>query len=868
MASVSRARIVRTPTPRDAGGWLRGLTRPGVVAAAVGAAAIAVYVFGVQGLSGPLDPATAELWVLFLVFTVAELYVSDARDRSELVPLSPHEAGLVLGFFLLAPTELVLAQLAGATVALGGVNLGRLRIDLLALRIATLALGTCLGLVVFHAILGDADHTGPVGWVGAIAGASIAAGTSLALGFVSRPRQRNDEPLFVTAAITAGAGLASSSIALAAVALARNSDIATILLIVPFAACALILRAYASERVRLKHLQTLYESMRTAQQTTGLDEGVAELLGTTRRLVRADVARLVLFPRSGSSTLVASMTPAGHEPLQPTKLTAVEHASIREVADSGRTILVSEGRTPEQQFERLLAELHLREVMLTPLRVESEVRGVLLVGDRADAERFRTEHLRLLETYAGHAGVLIENDRLEESVTELTELKDQLRHQAYHDALTGLPNRMLFAERVGRSLDDGDVGGTAVLFLDLDDFKTINDSLGHYVGDQLLIAVARRVESCIRPIDLPARLGGDEFAVLLRRTTTAEAEQIADRLVRAIEQPFVIDKRDITIHASVGIALSGADVSVAEELLRNADVAMYDAKRAGKRSFVTYEPEMHTRVRERQELAFAIERAVERGEFGVHYQPIVDLERRTLVAFEALARWNRPGHGVVGPGTFIPLADELGYMIEIGRAVLREACRQARSWELAYPNHAHLTVNVNLAPSELQNPELAREVAAILAETGLGPERLAFEITESGVMRNPEVALQTMRELRELGVALGLDDFGTGHSSLAYLREFPLDSLKIARPFVMGLPEGELDAVFVEAIVRLATSLGLAVVAEGIESVAQCQAVAALGCTHAQGFYFGEPLAGIGISSYLWAPTLPAQGGLSLVEVA
>jgi EAL domain-containing protein (putative c-di-GMP-specific phosphodiesterase class I) len=295
---------------------------------------------------------------------------------------------------------------------------------------------------------------------------------------------------------------------------------------------------------------------------------------------------------------------------------------------------------------------------------------------------------------------------------------------------------------------------------------------------------------------------------------------------------------------------------------------MYDAKRAGTRSFVTYKPEMHTRVRERQELAFAIERAVEQGEFGVHYQPIVDLEHRTLVAFEALARWNRPGHGVVGPGAFIPLADELGYMVEIGRAVLREACRQARSWELAYPNHSHLTVNVNLAPSELQNPDLSREVAAILAETELGPERLAFEITESGVMRNPEVALQTMRELRELGVALGLDDFGTGHSSLAYLREFPLDSLKIARPFVMGLPDGELDAVFVEAIVRLATSLGLAVVAEGIESVAQCQAVAALGCTHAQGFYFGEPLAGIGISSYLWAPTLPAQTGLSLVEVA
>ena len=407
-----------------------------------------------------------------------------------------------------------------------------------------------------------------------------------------------------------------------------------------------------------------------------------------------------------------------------------------------------------------------------------------------------------------------------------------------------------------------------MLFLDLDDFKTINDSLGHYVGDQLLIAVARRVESCIRPIDLPARLGGDEFAVLLRHTEVEEAQVIADRLVRSIEQPFVIDRRDIAIHASVGIALGGPDVGVAEDLLRNADVAMYDAKREGKRGFVTYEPEMHKRVKDRQELAFAIERAVDRGEIGVHYQPIVELEGQTLVAFEALARWNRPGHGVLGPGAFIPLADELGLMVEIGRSVLRDACRQARSWQLAYPNHSELRVNVNLAPSELQNPELAREVAQVLEETDLLPERLSFEITESGVMRNPEIALQTMRELRELGVALGLDDFGTGHSSLAYLREFPLDSLKIARPFVMGLPDAELDAVFVDAIVRLATSLGLDVVAEGIESEAQCQAVAGLGCTHGQGFYFGEPLAGLGISSYLWTPTLPASEVMPLVDVA
>jgi EAL domain-containing protein (putative c-di-GMP-specific phosphodiesterase class I) len=302
--------------------------------------------------------------------------------------------------------------------------------------------------------------------------------------------------------------------------------------------------------------------------------------------------------------------------------------------------------------------------------------------------------------------------------------------------------------------------------------------------------------------------------------------------------------------------------------LRNADVAMYDAKRGGKRRYVSYEPEMHTRVRERQELAAAIERAVERGEIGVHYQPIVDLADRRVVALEALARWDRREHGLLAPTSFVPLADELGIMLEIGRTVLREACRQARAWQIAFPGHEDLTVNVNLAPSELHNPLLAREVASVLLETGLAPNRLVLEITESGVMRNPEEALQTMRELRELGVALALDDFGTGHSSLAHLREFPIDSLKIAQPFVAGLPEGELDGVFVDAIVRLATSLGLGVVAEGIESAGQADAVSRLGCGLGQGFYFGEPVGELGVSSYLGAVRLPAGIRAPLERVA
>jgi predicted signal transduction protein with EAL and GGDEF domain len=347
--------------------------------------------------------------------------------------------------------------------------------------------------------------------------------------------------------------------------------------------------------------------------------------------------------------------------------------------------------------------------------------------------------------------------------------------------------------------------------------------------------------------------------VLTESSEPSDAERVAERLVQALERPFSIDGREISVHTSVGIAYGGKGAASAGELLRNADVAMYDAKQSGKRRYAVYAPEMHAQVRRRQELATALERAVARGEIDVHFQPIVDLGSRRLVALEALARWDRREHGFLLPGSFIPLADEMGIMVEIGSAVLREACRQARMWMAAFPGQDALRINVNLAPSELHDHGLADAVAAVLEDIDLAPERLVLEITETGVMRNPVQALATMRSLRELGVSLALDDFGTGHSSLAHLRDFPLDTLKIAQPFVAGLPDGHVDRVFVDAIVRLASSLGLAVVAEGIETAEQANAVAELGCSFGQGFHFGTPLSQLGVAGYLGAVTLPER---------
>jgi diguanylate cyclase (GGDEF)-like protein len=455
--------------------------------------------------------------------------------------------------------------------------------------------------------------------------------------------------------------------------------------------------------------------------------------------------------------------------------------------------------------------------------------------------------------------VLVENERLERSLRELTTLKEQLRHQAFHDALTGLPNRVLFADQVADVLGNSIAGLTAVFFLDLDDFKTINDSLGHQAGDDLLVAAAKRVAGAVRPSDIAARLGGDEFAVLSRVARPDEAAEIAERLVSTLDAPFVIGGREISVHASVGYALGGNGSISAADLLRNADAAMYEAKRGGKRRFAEYAPYMHISARRRQEMATALDRAVERDEIGVHYQPIVDLATGEVQGVEALARWSHPSNGLAYPETFLPLAEEIGLMVDIGRLVLDEAATMASSWRRTFPGHEHLRVNVNLAPSELHDPRLMHEVAAALERSGLEPESLVLEITESGVMRSPEAARRAMEELRSLGVTLALDDFGTGHSSLAHLREFPLDSLKIAREFVAGLPSGLVDRTFVETIVRMGEALGLEVIAEGIESEAQATCVAALGCRLGQGYYFGEPVGAMGVTRYLTADRLPAD---------
>jgi diguanylate cyclase (GGDEF)-like protein/PAS domain S-box-containing protein len=441
-------------------------------------------------------------------------------------------------------------------------------------------------------------------------------------------------------------------------------------------------------------------------------------------------------------------------------------------------------------------------------------------------------------------------------VTAQKQLEAQLQHNAFHDALTGLANRALFADRLQHALARTDRAATpvAVLFVDLDDFKAVNDGAGHAAGDALLTAVAGRLRRALRPGDTVARLGGDEFAVLLEDARASEAMATAERLLAALAEPFAADAVGAPrMTASIGIAVGAAGQHDAAELLRHADVAMYAAKDAGKGRAAVFEPDMDSAIIGQLQLKAELLRALEHGEFTVHYQPTVELATGRLAGVEALVRWQHPEHGLVPPVEFIPLAEQSGLIVPLGRFVLQEACRQMRTWQERYPARPPLTVSVNLSARELDEPGLVDSVRAALQESGLDPACLVLEITETLLLVDLARTVRTLAELRALGVRLAVDDFGTGYSSLAYLQNLPVDILKIDKSFVDRIGEpaaegadaggpGRQQSVMVAAISQLGHALDLQMVAEGIELAAQADTLRGLACHYGQGFYFARPL--------------------------
>jgi diguanylate cyclase (GGDEF)-like protein/PAS domain S-box-containing protein len=447
--------------------------------------------------------------------------------------------------------------------------------------------------------------------------------------------------------------------------------------------------------------------------------------------------------------------------------------------------------------------------------------------------------------------------RMVGSQTDITgrkQAEEQLAYGALHDALTGLPNRTLFMDRLSLALKRAqrEKHLFAVLFLDLDRFKTINDSLGHAAGDELLIAVARRLESVLRPGDTVARLGGDEFAVMLDRLNAPEeAEWIVERIHQALQAPLSVRGHTVYTTASIGLALGNEGYERPEELARDADTAMYQAKMQRRARHVVFDPDMRRKAVSHFQLENDLRSAIERNELRVHYQPIVALNGRRVVAFEALARWQHPQHGLISPDQFIPLSEEIGLINTIGHWVLREVCRQVREWRSRRPRHFDMWVNVNLSAHQLAQFDLVAQIAHAIADAGIPPNAIKIELTENTFVTHREIAIVQLNELRSLGVGVCIDDFGAGYSSLGYLSQFPVDTLKIDRVFIARLGMMREHYEIVKAIITLAHSLGMTVVAEGVETEEQATMLSALRCEYAQGWLFGRALLADQVEAFL-----------------
>ena len=436
-------------------------------------------------------------------------------------------------------------------------------------------------------------------------------------------------------------------------------------------------------------------------------------------------------------------------------------------------------------------------------------------------------------------------------ITEKKQIQQQLIHNAFHDVLTGLPNRALFMNRLKYALEQlrrYSDKGFALLFLDIDRFKVINDSLGHTIGDKLLIGIAGRLENCLRTNDTVARLGGDEFAILLDHAPdTATACRTAVRILDALSKPFILDEHEVYTAVSIGVVADielylESSLNPTEDLIRNADIAMYRAKTQGRGRYEVFNAEMFTQVKALLQLETELQRALSNDEFRVYYQPIVQFSTQQIVGFEALVRWQHPQRGLISPAEFIPVAEETGLIVLIDWWVLREACRETLKWQVKYASENPLTISVNVSSKQFAQPGLVEQIERTLQDTGLNPTCLKLEITESAIVHNTESAAKIFVQLKALGIQLYIDDFGTGYSSLSYLHQFPIDVMKIDRSFISGVDNDAERLEIARAISTLAHNLGMEVVAEGVETVEQAERINNLQCRYGQGYFFSRPL--------------------------
>src|SRR3954462_12072587 len=832
-----------------------------------GVAAVAVLLFVIVVRSLPTTSTAVALpWVLWAAaFALSEALVVHVQWQRVAHTFSVGDLVLAAGLFLTSPTDLVLAQVVGTAATL--VIYRRPRGRRGAFNLAQYALGSCLAVLVFAGLSGSG--VGAIDWLAALAAVVVATVTAAVSIFavisVSEGRAHLRslwEMLALSLPFTVGSGAVGLVVARTVV----DDPAAMALLALPTVLLVAAYRAYTHAREQQENLRLLHEVTSLLHSKDDSQEALGDFLDSVRSAFRAEMAELVLLGPAGRDGATVSRSEEGADAIVMTPLDDPEdHHRLLRLATASGALTTRTGTGRGQPLDGYAAGRGLKDAMAAALRTDDRVHGLLLVGGRlGDVTTFSTSDLALLETFARHVATSLERGRLEENLRQVTDLKEQLRHQALHDPLTGLPNRTLFLDRVRHAVDAA--GRTqvwpAVLYLDLDGFKPVNDTFGHEAGDVLLRTVADRLRGCLRPADTAARLGGDEFVVLLNGPIDRlGVARVVERIRAQLDVPVLLGEGVVTtVGASIGVALGDHTTPDADTLIRHADIAMYGAKRSLGNDFLVYEPGLGDSAVTRKDFATELAAAIRNGEMRTVYQPLIDMRSGRPIGAEALVRWQHPVDGLRSPDQFIGLAEDRGLITESGAQVLNDACHQAARWVAETPERTDFLVTVNLSARQVSADEIVEQVRAALAASGLEPHRLVLEITETVLMHDRDAAAATLWQLKGLGVRIAIDDFGTGYSSLAYLRRFPIDMLKVAREFVDGLGRDAHDDVITHAIVELANTLGLLTVAEGIETEQQSETLAALGCDIAQGYLFSRPIEADAASAIMAATAWPALG--------
>jgi diguanylate cyclase (GGDEF)-like protein len=808
-----------------------------LLSATLAAAASVVYLVWIRQLPALAAPFALEWWIVAAGFSFAEILVVHLQFRRDTHSFSLSEIPLIVGLYCLRPELLLFALLVGAGAALAFHR--RQPPVKLAFNLANLAFTTGLAIVCFRVILQSADPIGPAGWGATIMAAIFADVVSLVMisgAIALATGQRAD----VTKLVGSGsvASFFNTCLALVTVTVLWIRPDAIWLPLVLAALMVGAYRIYGSVRQKHESLEILYSSTRLLQQTPDIEATNATLLGQAVEMFRAQRAELLLFPSGGEPGLEASLQ--GSSAVETRSVDAIDpkEGVWARVASEARGVCLARPIASERlraHFDRR----GIRDAMVAPLFGKDAVVGTMLVANRlGDVSTFGPDDLQLFETFANHASAALENARL---IDRLRRHAEETQHQALHDSLTGLPNRTLFRQEVEAAIAGrgASLAPIAVLLMDLDRFKEVNDTLGHHNGDLLLQAVAGRLRSTLRPGDVVARLGGDEFGILLADAGDRDTvDLLTDRMSQALSSPFLVQELTLEVGASIGIAIYPDDGRDVDTLVQRADVAMYQAKSTFRgHEFYSLEHDSYSPTR--LALLGELRNAIEEGQLTVAYQPKVDVMSGRIVGAEALVRWKHPRRGFVPPDEFVPVAEHTGLLRPLTLFVLDSALEQCARWREA---GFELDVAVNLSVRNLLDVELPGDIERLLARYALPPAALELEITETALLADPIRTNGVLQALHSTGVGISIDDFGTGYSSLSYLRRMPVDELKIDKSFVTDMALDENAAVIVRSTIDLGRNLGLRVVAEGVETREVWEHLAALGCHVAQGYLFGRPV--------------------------